>query len=152
MDASGRLSEQAQRQLERGASKFEDISLGENRPTQLVKRYGNLYSEARLDAMDALDELDDMADADTLKVKLLLSIVVVSLSCSLFLLLFVKDDDKSVQSSFVSSSLCLPIVLSCMLLGLGFTFPLTWTDFLLRILPCLITTFPLSNTRPIVES
>lgn len=73
-----RLSEQAQRQLERGASKFEDISLGENRPTQLVKRYGNLYSEARLDAMDALDELPDMADADDLKVKLLLSIVVLA--------------------------------------------------------------------------
>lgn len=73
------MSEQAQRQLERGASKFEDISLGENRPTQLVKRYGNLYSEARLDAMDALDELPDMADADDLKVKLLLSIVVVRL-------------------------------------------------------------------------
>jgi hypothetical protein len=73
-----RLSEQAQRQLERGASKFEDISLGENRPTQLVKRYGNLYSEARLDAMDSLDELPDMADADDLKVKLLLSIVVLA--------------------------------------------------------------------------
>jgi len=43
-----------------------------------VKQYGNLYNEARLDAMDALDELSDMADADTLKVKLLLSIVVVS--------------------------------------------------------------------------
>jgi len=80
----GRLSEQAQRQLERGASKFEDISLGENRPTQLVKRYGNLYSEARLDAMDALDELPDMADADDLKVKLLLSIVVVSLVSAKF--------------------------------------------------------------------
>jgi Mitochondria-eating protein len=73
-----RLSEQAQRQLERGASKFEDISLGENRPTQLIKRYGNLYSESRLDAMDALDELPEMAGADDLKVKLLLSIVVVS--------------------------------------------------------------------------
>jgi len=88
----GRLSEQAQRQLERGVSKFEDISLGENRPTQLVKRYGNLYNEARLDAMDALDELADMADADTLKVKLLLSIVVVSHSCRLFALLFTKGD------------------------------------------------------------
>ena len=74
-----RLSEQAQRQLERGASKFEDISLGENRPTQLIKRYGNLYNESRLDAMDALDELPEMTGSDDLKVKLLLSIVVVSL-------------------------------------------------------------------------
>jgi len=95
-----RLSEQAQRQLERGASKFEDISLGENRPTQLVKRYGNLYSEARLDAMDALDELPDMADADDLKVKLLLSIVVVGLVSTTI-------DDKSHQSNLrLHLSLC----------------------------------------------
>jgi len=93
----GRLSEQAQRQLERGASKFEDISLGENRPTQLVKRYGNLYNEARLDAMDALDELSDMADADDLKVKLLLSIVVVRL-CHRFCLMLFARGDRSVQS------------------------------------------------------
>jgi hypothetical protein len=73
-----RLSEQAQRQLERGASKFEDISLGDNRPTQLIKKYGNLYSETRLDAMDALDEMKEMNGADDLKVKLLLSIVVLS--------------------------------------------------------------------------
>ena len=103
------MSEQAQRQLERGASKFEDISLGENRPTQLVKRYGNLYSEARLDAMDALDELPDMADADDLKVKLLLSIVVVCLSGSLFPLLFAKSD-QSVQLDLVDSPP--PVILS----------------------------------------
>lgn len=100
VDVCGRLSEQAQRQLERGASKFEDISLGENRPTQLVKRYGNLYSEARLDAMDALDELSDLADADTLKVKLLLSIVVVSHSRRPQLLFIF--DGKSMQSDLLS--------------------------------------------------
>ena len=98
----GRLSEQAQRQLERGASKFEDISLGENRPTQLVKRYGNLYSEARLDAMDALDELPDMADADDLKVKLLLSIVVVSLVSAAFFTTDYKTSQISLSPLQVS--------------------------------------------------
>ena len=72
-----RLSEQAQRQLQKGSSKFEDLSLGESRPTQLIKRYGNLYTESRLDAMDALDDVPNMADSDDLKVKLLLSVVVV---------------------------------------------------------------------------
>jgi len=57
---------------------FEDISLGENRPTQLVRRYGNLYAEARLDALDALDELVEVAQFKNLKGKLLLSVVVVS--------------------------------------------------------------------------
>ena len=77
-----RLSEQAQRQLEKGTTKFEDISLGDARPTQLIRRYGNLYAEGRLEAMDALDELDEMNDCDDLKVKLLLSVVVVSRSRS----------------------------------------------------------------------
>lgn len=72
-----RLSEQAQRQLQKGSSKFEDLSLGESRPTQLIKRYGNLYTESRLDAMDALDDVPNMADCEDLKVKLLLSVVVV---------------------------------------------------------------------------
>lgn len=73
-----RLSEQAQRQLQKGSSKFEDLSLGESRPTQLIKRYGNLYTESRLDAMDALDDVPNMANCEDLKVKLLLSVVVVS--------------------------------------------------------------------------
>lgn len=73
-----RLSEQAQRQLQKGSSKFEDLSLGESRPTQLIKRYGNLYTESRLDAMDALDDVPNMADCEDLKVKLLLSVVVLA--------------------------------------------------------------------------
>lgn len=73
-----RLSEQAQRQLQKGSSKFEDLSLGESRPTQLIKRYGNLYTESRLDAMDALDDVPNMANCEDLKVKLLLSVVVLA--------------------------------------------------------------------------
>jgi hypothetical protein len=73
-----RLCEQAQRQLGRSGTKFEDLSLGENRPTSLIRRYGNLYSEVRVDAFDALDELPEMAEFDDLKGKLLFSVVVLA--------------------------------------------------------------------------
>jgi hypothetical protein len=56
---------------------FEDLSLGENRPSRLVQRYGSLYSQSRIDALDALDDLPELADCDDLKVKLLFSILVV---------------------------------------------------------------------------
>ena len=72
-----RISEQAQRQLQK-SSKFEDLNLGENRPTELCRRYGNLYSQTRVDAYDALDDLPEMAEFDDLKGKLLFSVVVVS--------------------------------------------------------------------------
>jgi Mitochondria-eating protein len=80
-DLSGlfRLSEQAQRQIEKGSTKFEDLSLGNMRPTQLIRRYGNLYSEGRLDALDALDDIPEMSNFDDLKGKLLLTILVVSM-------------------------------------------------------------------------
>ena len=60
------------------SSKFENVSLeGGARATQLVRRYGNLYSEARLDALDALDSLDEVSQFDDLKVKILYSVLVV---------------------------------------------------------------------------
>jgi len=74
-----RLSEQARRQLEKTSTKFEDLSLGDRRPTQLIRRYGNLYTEGRLDALDALDDVTEMTEFADLKGKLLLTILVVSL-------------------------------------------------------------------------
>lgn len=77
-----RLSENAARQFERQAVDFEDLSLGENRPSRLVQRYGSLYSQSRIDALDALDDLPELADCDDLKVKLLFSILVLAVrSC-----------------------------------------------------------------------
>lgn len=72
-----RLSEQAQKQLAKG-SKFEDLNLGDNRPTQLIRQYGALYSEARLDALDALDDIQEISQFDDLKGKLLFSVVVLA--------------------------------------------------------------------------
>ena len=45
--------------------------------SRLVAKYGELYSQARLDTLDALDELKELNDADELKNKLLFSVVVV---------------------------------------------------------------------------
>lgn len=68
------------------SSKFENISLeGGARATQLVRRYGNLYSEARLDALDSLDALDEVSQFDDLKIKILFSVVVVSVAAPKFM-------------------------------------------------------------------
>ena len=75
-----RLQDQAQRQLKKGA-KFEDLSAGDCRPSVLVDRYDNLYTQTRLDAMDELDQLeslDKLDDNGDIKNKILFSVVVVS--------------------------------------------------------------------------
>jgi len=71
-----RLAEQAQRQLEKGG-KFEDLNQI-SRPTELIRSFNTLYSQARIDALDALDNIREMSDAEDLKSKLLFSVVVVS--------------------------------------------------------------------------
>ena len=76
-----RLAEQAQRQLEKGG-KFEDLNQI-SRPTELIRLYNSLYSQARIDALDALDSIREMSDADDLKSKLLFSVVVVRAVCSI---------------------------------------------------------------------
>lgn len=74
------MQDQAQRQLKKGG-KFEDLSAGECRPSALIERYDNLYTQTRLDAMDELDELeslDKLDDNGDIKNKILFSVVVVS--------------------------------------------------------------------------
>ncbi|CAF2987224.1 unnamed protein product [Rotaria sp. Silwood2] len=71
-----RLAEQAQRQLEKGG-KFEDLNQI-SRPTELIRSYNSLYSQARIDALDALDNVREMSDAEDLKSKLLFSVVVLA--------------------------------------------------------------------------
>lgn len=75
-----RLQDQAQRQLRKGG-KFEDLSAGECRPSALIERYDNLFTQTRLDAMDKLDEvesLNQMDDSGDIKNKILFSVLVVS--------------------------------------------------------------------------
>ncbi len=70
-----RLAEQAQRQLEK-CGKFEDLNQI-SRPTELIRSYNSLYSQARIDALDALDNIREISPAEDLKSKLLFSVVVV---------------------------------------------------------------------------
>ncbi|KAL9984073.1 hypothetical protein ACROYT_G006329 [Oculina patagonica] len=79
-DLMDRLQDQAQRQLKKGG-KFEDLSAGECRPSALVERYDNLYTQTRLDAMDELDEVESLEKLDEngdIKNKILFSVIVVA--------------------------------------------------------------------------
>lgn len=51
------------------------------RPSLLVERYDNLYTQTRLDAMDELDEVESLEKLDEnsdIKNKILFSVIVVS--------------------------------------------------------------------------
>ncbi|CAL4094867.1 unnamed protein product, partial [Meganyctiphanes norvegica] len=52
--------------------------LSEVGPSALVRRYANLYAQARVDTLDALDNVPDLKNAEELKSKLLFSVVVLS--------------------------------------------------------------------------
>lgn len=74
------MQDPAQRQLKKGG-KFEDLSAGECRPSALIERYDNLFTQTRLDAMDKLDEvesLNQMDDSGDIKNKILFSVLVVA--------------------------------------------------------------------------
>lgn len=73
-----RLAEQASVQMAKGAMPFEDLGLGENRPSELIRRYADLYSDGRTEARDALDLLPEEIEEDDDKDKLLFSIIVLS--------------------------------------------------------------------------
>ncbi|KAK7077479.1 hypothetical protein SK128_021860, partial [Halocaridina rubra] len=73
-----RLGDRASRGVERGNGRIENLNLGERRPTALVRRYGNLYAQARVDTLDSLDALPDLKNAEELKSKLLFSVVVLA--------------------------------------------------------------------------
>ncbi|XP_055929766.1 uncharacterized protein LOC129960380 [Argiope bruennichi] len=90
-----RLAEQAQKMLERGA-KFENVCLGEKRPTALVRQYGNLYAQARVDTLDALDALPPLQNADELKSKILFSVIVLSFRSVQNTLSDIKDQIYSI--------------------------------------------------------
>lgn len=52
-----RLSEQAQRHLQ-GSEHFEDILMGANRPTLVVQRFQEIYSQERIEAYDSIADID----------------------------------------------------------------------------------------------
>ena len=63
-----RLSEQAQKHLQ-GSEKFEDILLGSNRPTLVIQRYNELFSEGRMEALDSFDAVTQEIIAQKTSIK-----------------------------------------------------------------------------------
>lgn len=72
-----RLAVQAQRMVPRRGH-FEGSSQGEQRRSVLVRRYGSLYAQARVDTLDTLDSIPELRGAEELKDKLLCSVVVLA--------------------------------------------------------------------------
>lgn len=56
-----RLSETAQRHLQ-DSERFEDILMGANRPSLVVQRYQELYSQERIEAYDAITDIESLDD------------------------------------------------------------------------------------------
>ncbi|XP_071090684.1 uncharacterized protein [Haliotis cracherodii] len=74
-----RLSDQVHKQFTVNAGSFENINLGSGkRPTELIRQYGNLYTDGRVDAMDALNGFTQLGDLDVLKMKILFSVIVLA--------------------------------------------------------------------------
>ncbi|XP_046570197.1 uncharacterized protein LOC124278521 isoform X2 [Haliotis rubra] len=74
-----RLSDQVHKQFTVNAGSFENINLGSGkRPTELIRQYGNLYTDGRVDAMDALNSFTQLGDLDVLKMKILFSVIVLA--------------------------------------------------------------------------
>ncbi|KAL8616551.1 hypothetical protein ACOMHN_036583 [Nucella lapillus] len=74
-----RLVGQAHQQFQLGGhQQCEDVSLGSQRPAELIRRYGDLYLDSRVEALDALDHLGPLRGLDVLKLKILFSVVVLS--------------------------------------------------------------------------
>ena len=54
------------------------LSAFDKRPAALVRKYGELYAQTRLETLDSLDKLGELDNHDDLKSKLLFSVIVVS--------------------------------------------------------------------------
>lgn len=71
-----RLSEQAQRHLQ-GSERFEDILMGANRPSLVVQRFQEIYSQERIEAYDSIADIEG-ADEDMFISTFLLDVLKVS--------------------------------------------------------------------------
>ena len=64
------------------------LSGPDRRPAALVRRYGELYAQTRLEALDCLDRMPELVKHEDLKSKLLFSVIVVSISILYSVLFF----------------------------------------------------------------
>ncbi|KAK3590557.1 hypothetical protein CHS0354_008488 [Potamilus streckersoni] len=93
---------------------FEDLNLGTIRPTELIRQFGNLYSEARVEALDALDALDQFADLQALKEKILFSVIVLAFRSAQQNLVEIKGKVRhllSLPCPDTSEQPCIPVAI-----------------------------------------
>ncbi|XP_065071564.1 uncharacterized protein LOC135696192 [Rhopilema esculentum] len=79
-EMASRLSEEVQRHVKQ-SGKFENLSHGGVRLSQLIEKYETLYSQGRLDALDELDEvplLRKMKKREDIKNKIMAGIMIAS--------------------------------------------------------------------------
>lgn len=67
-----------EKKKKREALKTSTLSPADKRPAVLVKKYGELYAQNRLETLDCLDTLTELDEHDDLKNKLLFSVIVLS--------------------------------------------------------------------------
>ena len=72
------LAEKKKKKSETGTpAKTGTLSGYDKRPAALVRKYGELYAQTRLETLESLDKLTELNDHDDLKSKLLFSVIVV---------------------------------------------------------------------------
>ncbi|KAK2709272.1 uncharacterized protein LOC136027141 [Artemia franciscana] len=100
-----RLAAQAKSMSDRNTTpRYDMISDGERMSSALIRRYGNLYAQARVDTMDALDRLDYLTNNEELKTKLLFSVIVLAYRSASARSNLIKDHIKRVLQIKTSDS------------------------------------------------
>ena len=73
-----RLANQGHKMTERPPAAKLDANNESEQRAAMIRCYGNLYAQSRLETLDWLDKLGELGDAEELKSKLLFSVIVVS--------------------------------------------------------------------------
>ena len=73
------VTEKKKKKSAENLAKNGTLSAFDKRPAALVRKYGELYAQTRLETLDSLDKLKELDNHDDLKNKLLFSVIVVSI-------------------------------------------------------------------------
>lgn len=72
------VTEKKKKKSAENLAKNGTLSAFDKRPAALVRKYGELYAQTRLETLDSLDKLKELDNHDDLKSKLLFSVIVLS--------------------------------------------------------------------------
>jgi hypothetical protein len=73
------VTEKKKKKSAENLAKNGTLSAFDKRPAALVRKYGELYAQTRLETLDSLDKLKELDNHNDLKSKLLFSVIVVSI-------------------------------------------------------------------------